>query len=73
VIGALLTIMLFIRLFFFFSWSALLCVPLPGYGFAWIGHFIFERNKPLTIEYPLYAFLGDVRLVAETLTMQRKF
>ena len=32
---------------------------IPGYCFAWIGHFIFEKNKPATFKYPLYSFLGD--------------
>jgi hypothetical protein len=34
---------------------ALLC----GYGFAWIGHFVFEKNKPATFKRPLYSFMGD--------------
>ncbi len=37
----------------------LLIAPLLGYGFAWIGHFYFEKNRPATFEYPLYSFLGD--------------
>jgi len=32
---------------------------LCGYGFAWIGHFFFEKNRPATFKYPLYSFLGD--------------
>ena len=35
--------------------AALLC----GYGFAWIGHFFFEKNKPATFKYPFYSFAGD--------------
>ena len=35
--------------------NALLC----GYGFAWIGHFFFEKNRPATFKYPLYSFIGD--------------
>ena len=34
---------------------ALLC----GYGFAWIGHFFFEKNRPATFRHPLYSFAGD--------------
>ena len=27
-------------------WLWLLALPLFGYGFAWLGHFAFERNRP---------------------------
>lgn len=26
-----------------------------GYGFAWIGHFFFEKNKPATFKHPFYS------------------
>lgn len=32
---------------------------LAGYGFAWIGHFGFEKNKPASFKRPLYSFMGD--------------
>ena len=32
---------------------------LCGYGFAWIGHFGFEKNKPASFKRPLYSFMGD--------------
>jgi hypothetical protein len=35
--------------------AALLC----GYGFAWVGHFFFERNRPATFKHPFYSFAGD--------------
>lgn len=34
-------------------------MPLAGYGFAWVGHFFFEKNKPATFKYPLYSFVCD--------------
>jgi hypothetical protein len=37
----------------------LLAMPLCGYGFAWIGHFFFEKNRPATFQYPLYSLMGD--------------
>ena len=32
---------------------------LLGYTFAWIGHFVFEKNKPATFKHPIYSFIGD--------------
>ena len=32
---------------------------LLGYGFAWVGHFGFEKNKPASFKRPLYSFMGD--------------
>lgn len=41
------------------QWMLLWFIPILGYGFAWVGHFFFEHNKPATFKYPLYSLLGD--------------
>ncbi|PMG42203.1 DUF962 domain-containing protein [Shewanella sp. 10N.286.52.B9] len=49
------------------QWWQLLFIPVIGYGFAWIGHFVFEKNKPATFEYPLYSLLADWVMFAQML------
>ena len=41
------------------DWSKLYYLPIAGYGFAWTGHFFFEKNKPATFKHPIYSFIGD--------------
>lgn len=35
---------------------------LIGYAFAWIGHFIVEKNRPATFKYPLKSFISDWKM-----------
>jgi hypothetical protein len=42
---------------------ALLC----GYGFAWVGHFFFEKNRPATFRHPFYSLAGDWRMFWDVL------
>ena len=41
--------------------SPVLCLTI-GYGFAWVGHFFFELNRPATFTYPALSIMGDFRL-----------
>ena len=56
-----------IIVFSFFYINALFYAPLCGYGFAWVGHFFFEKNRPATFTYPLYSFIGDWKMFKDIL------
>jgi hypothetical protein len=74
VIGTTLAILQLIRCVLLgFTFVQFLLVPIIGYGFAWIGHFVFEKNRPATFKYPLFSFQGDIKLLIETYTGKRKF
>ncbi len=51
-----------------FIW--LISLPIIGYGFAWVGHFIFEKNRPATFTYPLWSLMGDWKMFWQILTRQ---
>ena len=51
----------------------LLYTPLAGYGFAWFGHFFFEKNKPATFTYPIYSLIGDWVMYKDMLIGRIKF
>jgi hypothetical protein len=51
----------------------LLAAPVAGYGCAWIGHFVFEKNRPATFQHPWYSLLGDFALFRDVLIGRIKF
>ncbi len=54
-------------------WAYAWVLPLIGYGFAWVGHFVFEKNRPATFKYPLYSLAGDWVMWWQLLTGKLKF
>ncbi|MCG9730440.1 DUF962 domain-containing protein [Shewanella sp. Isolate13] len=52
-------------------WGMLLALPIIGYGFAWVGHFVFEKNRPATFKYPLYSFMADWLMLYQALTRRK--
>ncbi len=48
-----------------FAPTALLAAPVFGYGFAWVGHFAFEKNRPASwgsVQHFAWSLRGDLRM-----------
>ena len=58
-IGTSLVLALLVAVLITGNWVWLWAFPVIGYGFAWIGHYVYEKNRPATFKYPLYSFMGD--------------
>lgn len=54
------------------NWRFAAFMPVFGYGFAWMGHFIFERNKPAAFKNPWYSLASDFIMFWHTITGQLK-
>ena len=51
----------------------LLGAGVSGYSFAWVGHFLFERNTPATFRHPFYSLASDFRMWWELSLGKLKF
>lgn len=72
-IGTGLVLVILISSLIFSEYYLILSIPLVGYGFAWVGHFFFEKNKPATFKYPLYSLGSDFILFFHLLTGKQRF
>ncbi|MCX6315371.1 MAG: DUF962 domain-containing protein [Sphingobacteriales bacterium] len=69
-IGTVLVIACFIAGIILQKWWLMLVIPFCGYGFAWVGHFFIEKNRPATFTYPLYSLGSDFVMFWHMLTGQ---
>lgn len=67
-IGTLLLIIFLILGIITGKWWFFALIPVTGYGFAWVGHFFIEKNRPATFTYPFYSLAGDFVMFWDTLT-----
>ncbi len=72
-IGSLLVLMVIISALLSQKFALLWLLPIIGYGFAWVGHFFFEKNRPATFKHPFYSLWGDWVMFKDILTGKIKF
>lgn len=72
-VGTTLVMVLFILGLITFNWKFFVLMPVAGYGFAWIGHFFFEKNKPAAFGNPFYSLASDFLMYWHTVTGQLSY
>ena len=69
-VGTFLVIAVFITMLVTQKWWLIFLMPLVGYGFAWAGHFMFEKNKPAAFSNPFFSLASDFIMFWHIITGQ---
>jgi hypothetical protein len=72
-IGTSLVIINFIAFIVSLDYIFILSAIVFGYLFAWIGHFVFEKNRPATFKYPIKSLASDFIMFWQMLTFEIPF
>ena len=72
-VGTALLFLILAAAIYYSNYWLLFLIPVVGYGFAWVGHFFFEKNKPATFKYPFYSLASDFILFFDLLTGKERF
>lgn len=71
--GTALVLLIFVLVPFTGFWWLYFFIPVAGYGFAWAGHFFFEKNQPATFRYPFWSLASDFVMFWELATGKLRF
>jgi len=72
-VGTGLVLISFITFWITLNYLFLIAIPFLGYGFAWVGHFFYEKNKPATFQYPGYSLASDFIMFWDLLRGKERF
>ena len=72
-VGTTLALVIALSAIYFKEWWLIALAILQGYGWAWVGHYFHEHNRPATFTHPLYSFIGDWRMWFDVITGRIKF
>mgnify|MGYP005829232439 FL=1 len=67
VLGNIVTLVSLGTIIYYKIWLMLLVVPYIIYPFAWVGHFLFEKNDPAAWSHPFKAKVADWRMMWDIL------
>ena len=48
-------------------------MPVAAFGFSWIGHIVFEKNKPGKLQYLFFTLMSDFMLFGDLMMGRQPF